>query len=325
MRCINVPGLARISTLLREKRDSSTAAFNRVVLKRAAVLLVIIGCLGLSGCTLRVSYTFLDWWIGWQIRDHVSLSRDQRKTMEQALDRFHLWHQSTQLPRYLAASERLQEQLQAPSLPPQSWQDIALEGQLLYEDSLKQLMPDLVTLFIELNDEQWLEFKQSIGKKHEKYAKRYIDVTPEERLKKRREHTLEVLKPWIGKPSEQQQQLIDDWNQALKPIAEMSLQQRQTMLARADSIYQQRTELARNDLIQQLWQLITNDRSLYSESHLELIRDNQQLTFELSSQLHASLSDKQRKRLLEELQSYQQDFAYLHERYLKNTQVHPAI
>ena len=55
-------------------------------MKKAVLLVVLL--FGLTACSTKFSYHFLDWAIGWELDDYVSLDKNQQKVVDGLIDKF---------------------------------------------------------------------------------------------------------------------------------------------------------------------------------------------------------------------------------------------
>ncbi|HMU68130.1 MAG TPA: hypothetical protein PKE57_13320, partial [Cellvibrionaceae bacterium] len=63
--------------------------------------LLLLTCLLLSGCTVKLAYHFLDWGLQYKLNHYLSLSNDQSQQAKHAIKEFHYWHQRHELPSYV--------------------------------------------------------------------------------------------------------------------------------------------------------------------------------------------------------------------------------
>lgn len=274
--------------------------------KLSLILLVLV----MAGCSLRMTYPFMDWWLSWAVRDYVNLNRDQRREMEAQLDQFHQWHQREQLPLYSAFVDQLATQVQSP-IDKQLLEDTTHQIQNHWLASLDQLLPHIDQLFVSLSDQQWQEFLQSLEKKQQEYADPFINSSEAERLKLRQKRFTKGAKRWIGNLSEEQKVQVEAWSHALIPMAEANIEHQKMWSKRASEVFQQRHDMDEDSRRQSLRKLIVNNLDDWAPEAQKNILHNRQLTYQLMIDLHQSLTPKQQTRLQKQLLGYQQDFEYL--------------
>ena len=275
--------------------------------KKLSLILVM---LVMAGCSLRMTYPFMDWWLSWAVRDYVNLNRDQRQQMEAHLDHFHQWHQREQLPLYSAFVSELATDVQS-SIDKQLLEDTTQQIQKHWLASLDQLLPHIDQLFVSLSDEQWQEFLQNLEKKQREYADPFINSSDEKRLKLRQKRFTKGAKRWIGNLSQEQKLQVEAWSHALIPMAEANIEHQQVWSKRASEVFQQRHDMEEGLRRQSLRKLIVNNLEDWTPEAQKNILHNRQLTYQLLIDLHQSLTPKQQRRLQKQLLGYQQDFEYL--------------
>ncbi len=265
----------------------------------------------LAGCSLRVTYPVMDWWIKWQIQDYVSFNPEQKQHLKNSLQRFHQWHQDTQLSAYARQLEDLKSLLAQDQVTEQQMTAMQEQAQQHWQVSLDYLLPDIQTLFLSLSDQQWGEFQDNLIKKEAEKTAKMRKASGEKRYRLRRESMEDRLEDWFGRLTSEQENLLRHWSEQLNPLAEISLQEQRHWLQLADELFQQRFDLPPEQQQQAIRKLITDETRFWSEPHLQLLKENRQLNRRLLSQLHDSLTERQRERLTNKLSSFQKDLEYL--------------
>ena len=78
-----------------------------------ALLAVLIISVSVSGCTVKLTYNFLDWVLYWELKDYVKFTRDQRLLVKDEISQLIDWHRSDELPQYADQLEKLSKQLKS--------------------------------------------------------------------------------------------------------------------------------------------------------------------------------------------------------------------
>lgn len=276
--------------------------------KQFVVSLLVIVLL-VSCSTAQFGYRFLDNLIRWEINKYVSLAGQQSTDLDKALDVFHAWHRSSQLPVY---SEFLNQQgkvLAAPAINSTQLQQAYDRAMSLWQVSARQLLPDLTQLLGGLSDAQVAQLQNNMDKKNREYEQEHILPSQEERLKDREEKMLERLEKWIGKPDAQQLALVKQWAGHLSFETGPRLEQRKLMHLRFEKALEVRSEPVQ--LQQRLAGIIVNPEQNWTPAYRKYLQLNRQKTYQLMIELHASLSQSQKDKLLGKLADYQRDFVNL--------------
>lgn len=275
---------------------------------RRWLLIVTLACL--SGCSLKLTYPYMDWWLSWTIRDYVTLNRPQRQHLETRLDNFHRWHQQTQLKHYLVFVEQLATQVEQP-MSHRQLADISLELQQHWLTSLDYLLIDIDQLFISLSDQQWQLFLENLDQKQKEYSEPFLSVDKQDRLKLRQKRFTKGTKRWIGKLTKSQKEMVEHWSKDLHPITQLNAERQSLWNQEATQLFSQRHQLEAHVRQKKLRALVVNDIHKWPEAAQESILYNQKITYQLLLNIHQSLTEKQLKTLKGQLRSYRSDFRFL--------------
>lgn len=286
--------------------------------RHAGLLLVLCLTTVLHGCSLRVSYPYMDWWLSWKVRDYISLSHDQQQHLQLTLDQFQRWHQHTQLPAYARELAVLQKRLQQPGLTPAQLQNYREESEKHWLASLDYVLPDVAAMFMTVNDDQWQQFTRAVIAKTAEDTQPYLDITAPERIERRQRQLEKGAKSWLGRLSPAQRQLIHQWSADMHDLADIRRLEQQRWVEQADQLYGERQQVTTAELQTRLRRLMAEESSFWLPEHRRLLEDNRRRTLQLLSELHASLSDKQSQRLQQRLSDLQQDLLYLYRKTLRD-------
>lgn len=299
--------------------ETYPAAVHRPICLRKRCLVALAAlCLALavSGCSLRVSYPYMDWWLSWKVGNYISLNREQQQHLQSTLDQFQRWHQHTQLPAYARELDALQTQLQKPGLTPGQLQNYRKQSEKHWLASLDYALPDVTKMFMTVSDAQWQQFTQAVIEKTGKDTQPYLEGTAQEQHKRRQRQLEKGAKSWLGNVSPQQRQLIRQWSTEMHNLAAVRRLEQQRWVEHVDQLYRQRQTLATADLQSRLRHLMAEETSFWLPEHARLLEENRQRTLQLLCDLHASLSDNQRRHMLQRLSEVQHDLLYLYRKTL---------
>lgn len=280
------------------------------------VLLIGFLSMLLLSCSLRVTYPFMDWWLGWKVDDFVTLDKQQDKQLNNTLEQFHLWHQHTQLPLYASELQTFKSQLEQPDITTEQLRAFGEEAHAHWLASLDYALPEIQSLFMTLSDSQWQEFTQAMTEHTEEETEPYIERSPEERIELRQERLKDAMDDWIGRQTDTQKELVDAWSRDLNYLSEISRKEQQRWINAANQLFQQRQSLSEQDVKTQLRQLIAEETSLWKPENQQLLEENRQRSLQLFADLHASLTEKQKRRLFKRLTNIEEDLDYLYQKTL---------
>ena len=278
-------------------------------MKKGVMLLVFV--LGLSACSTKFSYRFLDWAIGWEQEDYVTLDKSQQKVFDTLIEKLVQWHQSTELSQYAAQLTQVENLIKTNALTPQLWVeqvDIAKRHWFrLFEFSLPELLP----IVMSLNDEQVKQILAKLREDERELVKKFAGKTAEQLQKDADSNLQEQFNDWLGSVSATQKELIHQYNQQRLSTLDMWLEYRHEWLRQFEVALWQRADKAL--LTERLTLLMTQADELKSEQHKVLLRKNTEAFGTLLLTINASLSEKQFMHFYKKLDKLIQDFTELNQ------------
>ena len=276
--------------------------------RRTWSTIALLSCLLIGGCSSKLMYNFLDWWLVWNVKSYLDLNSDQRGQLKQQAKTFHAWHRNSELPRYseflLTAKLRLSEgPVSAPEL-----EVFAEDLNKLWRNSLSELVVPAAQLVASLSDRQADKFLDTLQDKQDEFRQDYVELTREELIEQRTDTMEEMLKDWTGRLQPSQIAKVEQWAKRMLPNRELMLTERQRWRARLKELLKRRTD---SDFDDQLRSLIYYPEGDWSEDYRQNVRDNQALTLELIADINNSLTDKQKRKRDRRLQKYIDDLQSL--------------
>ena len=276
-----------------------------------ALLAVLIISVSVSGCTVKLTYNFLDWGLYWELKDYVKFTRDQRLLVKDEISQLIDWHRSEELPQYADQLEKLSKQLKSGITVEQleesynylrgSWQRIVIKT-----------LPAAVDIISNLNDQQVNDFLEMLIEKEGDDAKKIEKGTHVRTVKKREAYVSKKIVEVIGPLNEVQKALIAQWAQHMKPTKEFSLAQAIQWRTKMQTVLAERHD--EQQLQKNLMVLFANPDQLRSASYRRLIDKNKHLVMQLLLDLNQTLTHQQRSKLVKKLNVYIEDFRDLSDR-----------
>ncbi|MGB1009617.1 MAG: DUF6279 family lipoprotein [Thiolinea sp.] len=273
-------------------------------------LLVLILLLTIAGCTgTQFGYRFLDSLMRWRLNEYVSLQGEQSREVDAALDAFHTWHQRDQLPLYKNFLAKQTTVLEREAINAAQLQQAYESGIVFWKDSMERLLPDAARMLSQLDQAQLIQLQKNMDAKNAEYEEERISPPLAKRQQERQKRMRETLEKWIGDLTETQEQRLKEWVTDLNYETGARLQQRRLLRERFEQLLPLRKQPER--LQQALAQLMVHPERQWTPAYRKYVYFNRQQTYRLLIDLHRSLTEKQKKRLLDKLEGYQQDFANL--------------
>ena len=276
-----------------------------------ALLAVLIISVSVSGCTVKLTYNFLDWVLYWELKDYVKFTRDQRLLVKDQISQLIDWHRSEELPQYADELEKLSAGLVTGLTVEQlaesynnlrhSWQRIVIKT-----------LPAAVDFISNLNDQQVNDFLEMLIEKEGDDAKKIEKGTHVRTVKKREAYVSKKIVEVIGPLNEAQKALIAQWAQRMKPTKEFSLAQAIEWRTKMQTVLAERHD--EQQLQKNLMVLFANPDQLRSASYRRVIDKNKHLVMQLLLDLNQTLTHQQRSKLVKKLNGYIEDFRDLSDR-----------
>ena len=273
-----------------------------------ALLAVLVISMFTSGCTIKLAYNFLDWGLYWELKDYVKFNRDQRLLVKDEISQLIDWHRSDELPQYADQLEKLSTGLKSGMTVEQlaqsydnlrdSWQRIVVKT-----------LPAAVDIISNLNDQQINDFFDMLIEKEGDDAKDIKSGTSARTLEEREAYVSEKMVDVIGKLNEEQKTLIAQWAERMEPTKEFSLVQAIKWRTRMQAAAAQRHD--KQQLEKNLMVLFANPDQLRPPSYRRVIEKNKHLVMQLLFDLHQTLTNQQRSKLVKKLNGFIKDFREL--------------
>jgi len=264
--------------------------------------LIFLLLLGLSACTTKMAYNFLDWAIEWKVQRLVKLHGEQKLMTKRAIKDFHQWHRSTQLPQYADYLQQLRSRLNA---GPWTGEEIHAETdkiQLLVDQSVERVLPDATEVLATLSDTQVKELLASVAEERDEYKEDYVDISERKRQKKYVKEFVKHAQDWLGPLSSAQKKQIEKWSESLQPFETLNLQQQKIWEDTLAEILAKRTD--KNALLNGLKSLMFHRTDNWQPELEQILDYNQKISYELVAELLNGMSEQQRKHLNKKISEY---------------------
>lgn len=272
-------------------------------------ILVLLLLVALSACTTKMAYNFLDWAIEWKVQRLVKLHGEQKVLTKKAIQDFHLWHRTTQLPQYADYLRQLQTRLNA---KPVTAKDVHAETdkiQLLVDQSVEKILPDATEVLTTLSDDQVKELLASVAEEREEYKDEYVDPSARKRQKTYYKKFLKHAQDWLGPLSKEQKEKVETWSKTLEPFEELNLQQQKIWEEKLAEILEQRENKAA--LLTGLKGLMFHRTDDWQPDLEKILDRNQEMTYGLIAELLEGMNERQKEHLNRKMDDYIQTFSEL--------------
>lgn len=262
----------------------------------------------LSGCSVKFIYNQLDWVIPWYLDDYVSFNSAQELLLDQHLEYLLSWHRKQKLPEYA----NFLEQLAADSRDGLDGDEIDQAHdrvQLFANQLIQATAPALSDLLKRLSDKQLNDLFDNFENLNREFQQKYIDVTEQKQRFRRAKEMRKWIQRWTGLLDDTQVELIHQWSTEYHLMGREFLHSRQQWQRQLKKLLQQPQKNSSWQL--EIENLLSNNRARHAATFEQKVTSNHRLIKQLLLDLDQSLSDKQRLKLNQQLESYAQDFRQL--------------
>ncbi len=179
-------------------------------MKRLWIVLLLLT--GLSACSTKMSYYFLDWAIEWELAEYVDFNSQQSQAFEAILEPFLAWHRHQELPRYSQQLRQLRQELAEETLTPERWGEHVAQARDHWYRLFEHVFDDALPLFTSLSDSQVAQILEQLEEDEQELVEERQDKEPAELLEESDERLEELFSDWVGRLSETQKEWIHAYN-----------------------------------------------------------------------------------------------------------------
>lgn len=278
-------------------------------MKKGVMLLVCL--LGLSACSTKFSYRFLDWAIGWEQEDYVTLDKPQQKAFDALIEKFVFWHQSQELSHYVIQLTEVERLIKTNTLTAALWVEQVDVAKRHWFRVFEFSLPELLPIIMSLTDTQVKKILEKLREDEQALVKEFAGKTPVQLQKDADKRLQKQFEDWLGSVNSAQKILIHQYNQQRLSTLDMWLEYRHEWLRQFEVALGQRADKAL--LTERLTLLMTQPDELKSEQHKVFLRKNTEAFGTLLLAMNASLSEQQSKHFYKKLGGLIQDLKELNQ------------
>ena len=181
-------------------------------------LAVIVAAL--AGCSFATTaYRNADRIIVWKLDHYFDLNRDQRHDLAQRLTPLLARHRHEALPQYETFLQEIRQRVERGLTGPDiDWAYATYDR--LRTDLFERVVTDSGAFLASVETRQVRTLESALQKDNVKAARLVQTPTPE-RLNKRAQDTLDLVKDWLGRLTKEQQAQIREWSLTLPDVEPM--------------------------------------------------------------------------------------------------------
>ena len=170
-------------------------------------------CVILNGCAVAFIYRHADWLMLHKLDQYFDLNTEQRKDVSGRIQAILAKHRREALPQYEAFLVQVHQRLER-GLTAEDVEWFYTTFDRLRDDLFDRVVIDGGAFLASVNHTQTVTLERAMQKDTEKAARLASSPAPE-RLKRRAENTVEIVKDWAGSLSRDQRNQIVAWSYGL--------------------------------------------------------------------------------------------------------------
>lgn len=265
--------------------------------------------LALTGCgTTRLAYNNAPTLSFWWLDAYFDFDSEQTLRVRNDLQSLQSWHRKDELPLVAAELAKLKARALQNATPEQTCK-LAADVQARVTAPLERLLPTIAAIAPKLSDAQLLHIEREFDKRNRSWREDYLDGTPDERIDQRLKQAAERTESFYGRLRPEQMKWLRA--QMLASDYDANLQYREMLRRQQDALQvlrQLRTSQANPVQAQTALQALL-ERSFASPDagYRQYLARILQQGCSTVTELHNSMSPQQRAKLLDALQSYDDD------------------
>lgn len=270
------------------------------------VLMLSCVVLILSACSSRqLGYRYAEQLISWQVGRYVTLDSEQRSLLREEVDGFLQWHAETEMPEYLLALHQLYRDANRSEITEDDLYHHAQQMGAFWLSARTALVQPSIRLLSTLNDDQVDELFTAIEERRQERRDEARERSQDEIYEMRQNSMEGQVREFMGRPNRGQRDLISAWSRQLESVGPMWTEYNDRWFAEFQIAMDERgdTELFAQR-IEALW---VEPEALRSPEMDPILQANTEVTMAMMVQLHGSMTDRQRQRLMRNIDGYRRD------------------
>lgn len=272
-------------------------------------LLVLLMLLTVTGCSTRFVYERIDWFVVWRMGGYVTLTGEQKSALKQDVQAQLDDVRANQLPEAAELLHGVARQVESGYVTAEQIDDRYQQMLAQYDDFMLGIVDPSMRFLQSLDDEQIVELFANLEDINQEMYEEYSGRTPEEREKNRNKSAIKSTQKWTGRLSDEQKLILTDALARMDDASEEWISYQREWQSRFRTLIETRPPDV--EYRAELTQLFVYPRDLHSEEYRARVEANRQILNGALAELLTGLTDKQRKRMVDELDSLADDLEKL--------------
>ena len=285
----------------------------RIQLRWSPIIGTLMLLLALTGCgTTRLAYNNAPSLSFWWLDTYFDFDSEQALRMRADLQTAHVWHRKDELPLVAAELANLKARALQNATPEQTCK-LAADVQARVSAPLERLVPTIAAIAPSLSDAQLLHLEREFEKRNRSWREDYLDGTPQERIDHRLKQAAERTESFYGRLRPEQISWLR--GQIVASDYDANVQYREILRRQQDALLTLRQVRASKSTPAQaqaaLMALLERSFASPDAGYRQYMARILQQGCSVMTELHNGMSPPQRAKLLDTLQSYDDDLRAL--------------
>ncbi|MBQ4864785.1 hypothetical protein J8L98_24165 [Pseudoalteromonas sp. MMG013] len=272
-------------------------------------IIILLALLTVAGCSTKFAYRNASWLTYWYLDDYISLTDDQEARFDERLQLWLSWHKAEELDKYIAHFNEIKADVEADNMSVQRIEFHQNRLRAHWYRVRDTLAPDLAAMAPMLTQEQVNTLFSELAESELESIKKRQKRSVQKRKKRWLNDQENNLERWLGNLNDRQEDLIVALYDKQQTTADLRAEYRthyqaqlKALLAKPSTDKQFETGLVK---------LLKEPEQFRSAELAERIAHNRHQRNQFLAEVYQSLSEKQHRHLIKELEELIDDFTSL--------------
>lgn len=268
---------------------------------KAIIIIVLAFSAFLTGCSTQFGYRFADTYLEWQLAKYVDVSGQLETDVDTSIDKLHMWHARSELPRYRDFLDTILDDLERGNIDAQNLFDYTDEAFQLWQRIRNQVTPYAQEFLPRLNATQRAQLIENLRERLQEERDEAQELTADDRFKRSYERALDRANDWLGRVTPLQRRVLRRWLHERDDSDALWLDYQEQWLNRFEQIL---AAPQSDSFTVELNQLFTQPEQLRSDDLNAQNSANRELAVAVTLVIYQSLSPRQEQHLKAKLREY---------------------
>jgi hypothetical protein len=272
------------------------------------IALILLCC---SGCsTVSLGYNHADWILRYWMNDYTSFNTAQREQIHQQVDDYLRWHRKNALPGYIAFLQNVDAAVnQEGGLTVGDVMRLRAESGKLYRLTMEPMFQPAAHILSNLNSEQISDLADTFAKRDGKQRKLMLKGSEQDMLAARAERDVELVEKLFGSLDDAQEKKITGMSLLIPFASRAFIEQREAKHAQLIALLKNKAGEAQIAALFRQW--LSAPETFSTPQQQQTITAYESAMNEMTVQIVAMMTARQKHHLTEEIASINDDFKKL--------------